>query len=142
MSDESNAQLSLADELAIRNLLNKVALLADSDSDDLEAYGACWAEDGIWETPRSITRGRQAIQEGAAARRRDGLQGPRTNTCHVVTNQIVEFDGPDSASSQSYMLFLIDTVDVPKIRVLARYFDNLSRTDQGWKLAKRVVSFG
>ena len=51
MSDIENAGPSLSDELAVRNVLNRVALLADRDSDDLEAYLACWTEDAIWKLP-------------------------------------------------------------------------------------------
>jgi len=141
VSDIENAGPSLSDELAVRNVLNRVALLADRDSDDLEAYLACWTEDAIWKLPDRQLEGRDAIRKGALGRRQDSLQGPGTHTRHVVTNQVIEFEGADVATSQAYMIFFTDTDTTAAVGLVAHHQDTLVRTDDGWKLAKRVIDF-
>ncbi len=130
----------MADELEIRNLLNRMAHLADGS--DVDEYVACFTEDALWETPNDSLRGRDAIRASAYERRRAGMQGPGSDSCHVVTNQVVSFDGPDGASSQSYMLYVVSTRSNPEIRAMARYRDTLSRTSEGWRLAERRITFG
>ena len=136
----ATASERIADEFAIRNLLNWLALLADGD--DVDAYVACFTEDALWESPTAALRGRADIRAGAEERRREGLQGPGSNSCHVVTNQVVDIAGPDRAFSKSYLLFVTNTSSHPMLQTVARYDDTFDRTPAGWKLARRSITFG
>ena len=133
----------LADDLAIRNLVARLAHLADvSGPDDLDEYAGLFSEDGSWEMPGDVRRGRASIIEGARERRRSGTQGPGTSTRHVITTQAVSFDGEDTAVSDAYFLFVADTTSAPTIRFVGHYHDLLRREGGTWRLARRQITSG
>ncbi|WP_420639397.1 nuclear transport factor 2 family protein [Candidatus Poriferisocius sp.] len=127
------------DDAAIRNVVARLALLADEG--DLEEYAGLFTEDGLWEMPGSTIQGRADLLAGAIERRASGNVGPGTNTRHVITTQAVELDG-DQAHSDAYFQFWVNTATEPSVVLFGRYRDRLVRTDQGWKLAHRHISYG
>jgi len=127
-----------ADENEIRNLLNRVANL--SDGDDLDEYLSCFTKDGVLAMGTGETVGHDAIRAGAVGRRAAGMQGAGSNTKHFVANQVIHVEGPDTATAESYALFVGNTTTSPDIKFVARYQDTLSRTSDGWKLARREIS--
>ena len=140
----ANAELRrLADELEIRNLVARLAHLADtSGPDDLAEYIDLFTSDATWEMRGSELRGRVEILEGARQRRRSGQQGPGTNSRHVITTQAVRFEATDSATSDAYFLFVADTTGAPVIRLIGHYHDAFRREQGGWKLARRQITPG
>ena len=133
----------LADELEIRNLVARLAHLADaSGPDELDEYIALFTDDATWEMPGSERRGRADILTGARERRHAGQQGPGTNTRHVITTQAVRFAGPDTAVSDAYFLLVADTTTAPAVRMIGHYHDELRREDGHWRLARRVITPG
>ena len=139
----------VAAELEIRNVLARLAQLADRGETD--AYVALLTDDVVWAMPANPTiglaaserRGREEIGRGQRERMAAGHQGPGSNTMHVVTTIAVDVatDG-DWAVAESYFQYWGDTATAPEIRNLGRYRDELRRTDEGWKLARRSISFG
>lgn len=130
-----------ADESAVRNVVARVAQLADSDTDDFEAYLALWADDAVTEHPTDTARGHAEILARSVDLRRRGVQGPGTDTVHVSTTQYVEVDG-DEARCTSYWLFYGNASATPELRAMGRYDDTLVRRPDGWKLWRRHVSHG
>jgi uncharacterized protein (TIGR02246 family) len=137
-----------ADDAAIRTLLARVAHFADWQ-EDLERYLDLFTDDAVWEFPGdrrqqvepTSLRGRDAIRADRRERRRTGFQGPGTDTHHLVTTVAVDVDG-DHATADSYWLFVGDTTTAPVIRSVGRYHDRLRRTDDGWRLAHRIITVG
>ncbi|HEY6624010.1 MAG TPA: nuclear transport factor 2 family protein [Acidimicrobiales bacterium] len=137
------------DEQEIRNLVARVAHLADMDP-DLVDYLDCFTDDAVWEFPGSArenlghsrTEGRDQIAADRRARRADGFQGPGTNTRHVNTTLAVRVDGSDTAEAESYWLFVGDTLGSPVLRGIGHYNDRFTRTPQGWKLSSRQITPG
>jgi len=139
----------VAAELEIRNVLARLAQFADSG--DTDAYVALLTDDVVWAMPANPTigltaserRGREEIGRGQRERMAAGHQGPGSNTMHVVTTVavVVAPDG-DQAVAESYFQYWGDTATAPAIRNMGRYHDELRRTDEGWKLARRSISFG
>ena len=146
VGDDGRLQ-SVADELAIRNLLARFAQLADGDTDDLTAYLGCLTEDAVWEGAPgpdgvpNVRCGHAHILEGARARRAAGVQGPGTHTRHTITTIQIEVDG-DAARGSSYYIFYGDTDHTPVLRSIGAYADEFRRTGSGWKLAHRVIRPG
>ena len=130
----------LADELEIRNLVARLAHLADMG--DLEEYVSLFTEDASWEMPGSPRRGHADIMAGAKERRAVGTTGPGSNTRHVISTLAVHTDGTDVASSDSYWQFFGNTTTTPAASLMGHYHDTLQRTPGGWKLARREISFG
>jgi 3-phenylpropionate/cinnamic acid dioxygenase small subunit len=79
---------------------------------------------------------------GAKERRAVGTTGPGSNTRHVISTLAVHLDGTDVASSDSYWLFYGNTTTTPAVSLMGHYHDTLQRTAQGWKLARREITFG
>lgn len=132
----------LADELAVRNLVARFAHLADmSGADDLDEYMDMFTDDASWEMPGNERHGKAAILAGARERRQAGQQGPGANSRHVITTLAVRVEG-DEAIADSYFLAVRDTDSVPAIGMIGHYHDTFRRHGDGWKLARRRITFG
>jgi len=139
----------VADELEIRNVIARLAQLADDGETD--EYISLLTDDIAWVMPAnpaiglpaSERRGHDDVAAGQRDRMAGGHQGPGSNTMHVVTTVAVDVasDG-DQAVAESYFQYWGDTATAPAIRNMGRYHDELRRTDEGWKLARRSISFG
>jgi len=144
MSDDLR---KVMDELEIRNVIGRLAQLADTG--DLNEYVSLFTEDAHWELkPRpgdaalfAPIRGRANILAGAQARRASGGQGPGSHTRHVLGSTVVKLDG-DSALATSNLIFYKNTDTKPEIAVMTFYNDQFKRTSQGWKLASRIMTMG
>ncbi len=127
------------DELAVRNLIAKVARLADGD--DVDAYVDQFTPDASWEMPGAAVRGHDEIRAGSIERRRTGLVGSGAATRHVVSTSVVAVDG-DTAEADSTFQFFVDTTTTPRLSMIGTYQDHFVRTDAGWKLARRIIGQG
>jgi 3-phenylpropionate/cinnamic acid dioxygenase small subunit len=130
----------LTDELEVRNLVARLAHLADMGH--LDEYVSLFTEDASWEMPGAPRQGQADIMAGAKERRGAGTTGPGSNTRHVISTLAVHTDGTDLATSDSYWLFFGNTTTAPAVRLMGHYHDTLRRTPEGWKLARREISFG
>lgn len=138
----------LAAELAIRNILARLAQLADSG--DTPSYLRLMTPDVVWVMPEnpalalaaSERQGHDAIAAGQTERAAAGLQGVGSNTMHVVTTTSVDVQSDDAATAYSSFLFVTSTSTMPSILNVGRYQDEFRRTDEGWKLARREIRFG
>lgn len=149
VSPDTGPVTAALDELAIRNLLATVAQLTDYG--ELDDYLDLYTEDGVWELPTAnaqvgigATRlqGRRELREGVEERRAKGVQGPGTNTIHVITTTALHFQGPDVAIASSFWMYFAQTDQAPVLRSIGHYEDLVRRTVAGWKLAHRRVTPG
>jgi uncharacterized protein (TIGR02246 family) len=141
MADATQVQ-RVADELEIRNLVAALAHMADRAPDsELPQYAALFTEDAHWQMPGAERQGRDEILAGARERRAGGTQGPGSGTRHVVGAQRVDVDG-DRARSEACFLLVADTGATPRIGVVGHYVDQLVRTPEGWRLARREITVG
>jgi hypothetical protein len=133
--------MSVEDELAIRNILARVAHITDGRG-PLEEYLTLWTEDSTWESPVAGSfQGHAGHLERHARYRAAGVQGPDADSFHLVTTVYVRVDG-DEASSMSSWLYVSSTDSEPKIEDVGTYTDTLRRTPEGWKLSSRKVTQG
>jgi 3-phenylpropionate/cinnamic acid dioxygenase small subunit len=138
----------LADELEIRNLVAELSQLADSASDDeLDRYLALFTEDATWATladgptlAAQERKGHQEILEGVRERRAAGIQGPGTDTRHVISTVVVSFETSDKAFARCYWQYFTNTSSsAPVLGLMGEYRNTFVRTPQGWKLARREL---
>jgi 3-phenylpropionate/cinnamic acid dioxygenase small subunit len=140
----------VAAELEIRNVLARLAQLADTG--DTDEYVSLLTDDVVWAMPpnpaiglaASERRGHDEIAAGQRERMAAGQQGPGSNTMHMVTTISVRFDDDsnESATAHSYFMFWSSTATDPTITSIGRYEDTFRRTPSGWKLARRTITFG
>ena len=127
------------DELAVRNVIARLAQHADGP--DVDAYIDLFTADASWEMPGAPRRGHAEIRAGSEERRASGGMGPGSNTRHAVTTVAVAVDG-DAAVADSYWQFWADTTTAPRVALMGTYRDDFVRTDGGWKLSRRQITFG
>jgi uncharacterized protein (TIGR02246 family) len=140
--------MTVSDDTAIRTVLARIAQLADQG--DLDEYVSLFTEDAVWGMPDNPSvgmlanekRGHAEIRAGAEERRASGLQGPGTNTRHVLTTIAVTLESDTRATVRSYFLFVVDTATTPSIRTMGQYDDVLVKQDGSWKLAHRTITPG
>jgi 3-phenylpropionate/cinnamic acid dioxygenase small subunit len=144
--DELDVQ-RVAAELEIRNLLARLAHYADTG--ETEQYIGLLADDVVWAMPpnpalglaASERRGHAEIAAGQNERVAAGLQGPNSDTMHVITTTSVEVNG-ETAGAYSYFQYFTTTSTEPTVTNVGRYRDELRRTPDGWRLARRTITFG
>lgn len=134
------ADHDVAAELAVRNLVARLALLADVGN--LDEYQDLFTEDAVWDFPGAPRRGRADIRGGAEERRAAGTTGPRSHTRHVITTLAVSVDSPEDARADSYFLFYRDTDTVPTLFNMGQYRDRCRWTEGRWRLAHRAIVIG
>jgi uncharacterized protein (TIGR02246 family) len=127
------------DELAVRNLVARVAQYADGP--DVDAYVALFTPDAVWDMPGAPRRGHGEIRAGSEERRAAGTIGPGSNTRHVVSTTAVTVDG-DNATADSVWQFFLDTATAPRLQLMGTYHDEMVRAGDEWKLAHRTITFG
>jgi uncharacterized protein (TIGR02246 family) len=127
------------DELAVRNLVARVAQYADGP--DVDAYVALFTPDAVWDMPGAPRRGHAEIRAGSLERREAGQTGPGSNTRHVVSTVAVAVEG-DSAFADSVWQFYVDTASAPRLQLMGTYHDECRRVGDEWKLAHREITLG
>ena len=142
--------LKLIDESDIRNLVARIAHLADL-ADDLTEYMTLWTEDGVYDVREPIgwkpgdeskakkVSGHAELMKDRIMLRSTGFQGPGTDVWHLNTTLAVQVHDNDTAEAQSYWV-LTHGKDHPAIFRVGHYHDTFRRTPQGWKLAYRIVT--
>lgn len=138
----------VAAELEIRNVLARLAQLADTGETD--EYVSLLTDDIVWAMPPNPTiglaaserHGHDEIAAGQRERIAAGHQGPGANTMHMISTVSIAFDSDDVATARSSFTFWGDTTTAPVVRSAGRYVDTLRRTADGWKLARRTITFG
>ena len=138
---EEEAGRRSTDESEVRNVIARVAQLADSDSDDFTAYLSLWADDAVTVHPTDTARGQAEILARSRDLRARGVQGPGTDTMHLSTTQWVRIEG-DRAVVRSYWLFYGNVSAKPESLAMGTYDDILVRRPDGWKLWRRHVTHG
>ncbi|MEX1217458.1 MAG: nuclear transport factor 2 family protein [Acidimicrobiales bacterium] len=130
-----------ADEWAVRNVIVRLAHYADGLG-SCEQYAELFTEDAEWLMPNAPRHGRADILAGSLARRAEGGVGPGSNTRHVVASTAVEFASDDVAVAESYWVYYVETNVAPRATLFGHYRDTLHLTPDGWKMARREITFG
>ena len=128
----------IVDDIAIRNDLARIAHLADH-GDDLDDYLSCFTTDAAWNFPGGGRHGHADIRAGSEERRADGSAGPGSNSRHFVSTIDIRLTG-DTATSDSYFMYVSQTDVAPRIANTGHYRDAWTRTDSGWRIKERVVT--
>ena len=132
----------------IRTVLARIAQLADTG--DLEEYLTLFTEDAVWGMPDNPAvgmtanekKGHAEILAGAQERRASGLQGPGTESRHVLTTIAIDVESEDRATARSYFMFFASTSTTPTLRTMGQYDDVLVKGERGWQLARRRITVG
>ncbi len=128
----------LTDELAIRNVIARIARLADQG--DLEQYVDQFTDDALWNFPPGPRKGRADILAGARERRASGTVGPGSRARHQITTVEVEVGDDGTATADSYLTFIVNKTEGPTVAVSGSYHDTFVRQGSRWRLARRDIN--
>jgi len=130
---------ALADELAIRSVVARLAHLADHG--DVDEYLGLYAEGGVWQRPsqRERFQGEKELRAIVHKRRKELVQGPEVDSAHCNTTLWIQLHGDGTATAHSYYIFICDGRTAPVVRSTGRYEDQFVKTEGGWKLKSRTV---
>jgi uncharacterized protein (TIGR02246 family) len=132
-----NDQDRAADELAVRNLIARIAHCADESA--VEGYADLYAEDAVWGMRgKEPLRGLHAIIEATRRRREEGITGPDSNTRHVISTIHVSAIGRDHAEAKSVFQFYSNVNATPILVAVGSYEDRFVKRDV-WRLANRLI---
>jgi uncharacterized protein (TIGR02246 family) len=141
MGSQRPAGEQAADEWAVRNVIVRLAQYADGLG-SVDQYADLFTEDAEWLMPGAPRHGREDILSGSRERRAAGGIGPGSNSRHVVASTAVEFTTDDEAVADSYWMYFVETDQVPRLTLMGHYRDTVRRTADGWKMARREITFG
>jgi 3-phenylpropionate/cinnamic acid dioxygenase small subunit len=134
------ATRQIADDVAIRNTIARIAHLADHGG-DLDDYLAYFTDDAVWNFPGGARSGQADILAGAIERRANGSAGPGSNSRHLVSTIDIQVE-VDTATSNAYFMYIAETDVAPQIGSIGHYRDTWARTVTGWRIKERVVVMG
>jgi len=126
----------LEDREAIRLVLRDYGRLLDERKFD--EFGRLFAANGEY-VAGATTRGPVEIADGLRKIMAGNPLGLAEPNFHVLFNERIELHG-DTATSTSQSFFVAPGADgAPRIVLMASYEDQLVRTGEGWRFARRVV---
>ena len=96
------------------------------DSGDAEGWADTFTPDAVFDAAGRVMSGREELVTFAAS-----VHGSR----HVVANPVIDVAG-DTATVRAYILLAHGT----PVSVAGTYADELVRTHDGWRFAKRVFT--
>jgi hypothetical protein len=121
--------LETADTIEILQLYARYNTAIDTGDD--AGFGECFVADGVFDSGMALIEGRAGIA-AFAAQTHAALPGMRHNALNIV----VEGDGQDAKGSAFLIGYRVD--GGYQVIVTGRYQDQLTRTADGWRFAKRT----
>jgi len=97
------------------------------DGGDADGWGDTFTEDAVFDAAGNVLTGRDALKGFAVSVAGVGR--------HLVLNPVIDVNG-DTATSRAYLMLVAGGA----IAAVGSYADELVRTPEGWKFAKRVFT--
>jgi hypothetical protein len=133
------------DEITIRNIIAKSAVLQDSGF--MQEYTELFVEDGIWELrgpPRvpalfpAKMQGRDTMLSVLNKLAASNFIGPTSHRYHVKILTAIDVEG-DTASSTTYGTSCVTKDGKSEMGAMLIYRDTFLRRADGWKIVTRYV---
>ncbi|OCL11105.1 hypothetical protein AOQ84DRAFT_353204 [Glonium stellatum] len=127
-----------ADYIAIRQTLSAYPFAIDSKNFD--ALTNFFTEDVIanYSTPINVLNGLNAVKTALSA------SLASVHTQHALTTQLINIDGPQTASSKTYFTashFGLGVYEGEILTAWGRYEDGLIKTSEGWRVKTRTLVY-
>jgi uncharacterized protein (TIGR02246 family) len=126
--------LPAADRVAIAEVITRADEAASRR--DADAYVALFTEDAVLDGTQGRHVGREALR--AAVGPVWAAEGPAT--LHLTLNPVIESGPSDGQAVARSVLLIIDPAPPPAIRTAAAITQELRRTGDFWRIARRTVA--
>jgi uncharacterized protein (TIGR02246 family) len=108
------------------------------DQRDFKAYASLFTDDAVWIGNLGKCVGPAQIEDMLVTTL-EVFVSDQQRAHHVVLNPVIDVDG-DTATARSTWAFVTRSeTDAPVLSMLGTYYDELRRTDDGWKFSRRVA---
>lgn len=138
MSAPVSPSVGVEDRVAVLDLYARQSHAVDGG--DAPGWAGTFTADGVFESPtyQLVARGREELTEFArmsyTAARERGEQ-----LRHHVGAVVIDVGGDDRLKAVAYLLIVATSAQGSRIERSVRIFDELVRTDPGWRVAVRKV---
>jgi ketosteroid isomerase-like protein len=132
-AEDESAVWQLTERLAVEGVLLDYCQFVDAL--DIEAVANLFTEDCEMDLGLGrVWHARREVFENMSGR----LEQDYTHTSHHLSNIRVVFESRDRATASSYVFaWHRQASDGRERKLFGRYFDDLVRTDEGWKIRRR-----
>ena len=120
--------------------------VAGYDTNDPALFASAFTDDAVFEFNDDTFTGRTAIagyieerNAGREAREAAGASDPSARLYHVMTNSLITFTGPDTATHTAYGMTIGRTTPETHISSSGSYEDELVKVDGDWLIRHRVL---
>ena len=108
------------------------------DQRDFKAYASLFTDDAVWmgnlgkcEGPKQIER---MLKKTLAV-----FESDHDRQHHLVLNPVIDVDGDTATAKSTWGFVTRSETDAPVLAMLGTYYDELRRTEEGWKFSRRVA---
>jgi ketosteroid isomerase-like protein len=108
------------------------------DQRDFHAYASLFTEDAVWGGNLGKAVGPAEI-EALLVRTMEVYPSDLERTYHLVMNEAIDVDGDTASARSSWGYVTRGPNDEPVLEMLGRYRDDLVRTPDGWRFARRIA---
>jgi hypothetical protein len=106
------------------------------DTGDFTGYASPFTEDAVWRGAHMSANGRAEL---LAMLRANFTEGAPSRDRHVLLPPEITVSGDAARSTMTFLVVQRQDDGRPVVRILGEYVDELVRTGEGWRYAKRVA---
>jgi ketosteroid isomerase-like protein len=108
------------------------------DQRDFKAYASLFTDDAVWMGNLGKCVGPEQIEE-MLNKTLAVFDSDRDRQHHLVLNPVIDVDGDTATAKSTWAFVTRSDADAPVFSMLGTYYDELRRTDDGWKFSRRVA---
>ena len=108
------------------------------ESNDPEQIGALFTDDAVWMGNLGKCEGPEQIEE-MLVKTLEVFASDRERAHHLVLNPVIDVDGDTAKAKSSWAFVTRSETDAPVFLMLGTYYDELRRTEDGWRFSRRVA---
>jgi uncharacterized protein (TIGR02246 family) len=108
------------------------------DRRDFAAYASLFTDDAVWIGNLGKCVGPEQIQS-MLEQTLEVFDSDAERAHHLVVNPVIDVDGDTAAARSTWAFVTRSDDDAPVVLMLGTYYDELRRTDDGWRFSQRVA---
>ena len=108
------------------------------DQRDLKAYASLFTDDAVWLGNLGKCVGPAQIEEMLVTTL-EVFASDQERAHHLVLNPVIDVHGDTATAKSTWAFVTRGDADAPVLSMLGTYYDELRRTDGGWRFSRRVA---
>ena len=108
------------------------------DQRNFKAYASLFTDDAVWIGNLGKCQGPAQIED-MLMKTLEGFPSDHERAHHLVLNPVIDVDGDTALAKSNWAFVTRSETDGPVLSMLGTYYDELRRTEDGWKFSRRVA---